>query len=69
MVLICRICRLVLHAILTVHKTVVNLNRSLFDGARVTMLRNGLDKIVDKRDGFLFPIERQYLVSCIWRTG
>ena len=39
-----------------IRKNVVNVMRSLLDGARVTMLRNSLDRVMNKRDNFLFSM-------------
>ena len=41
-----------------IREKIVKLKRSLLDGARVTVLRNSLAKDVDKRDKFLFPMEK-----------
>ena len=37
-----------------IREKIVNLERSLLDGAKVTILRNILDRVVDKEDKFLF---------------
>ena len=42
---------------------IVSLKKSLLDGAKVAILRKSLDRVVDKSDKFLYPMDKA--VPCI----
>ena len=52
-----------------IREKIVNLTKSFLDGARITILKNSLDRIVDKRDKFLFPMEKLVPISYVLRIG